>query len=83
MRIIDITEDKVERLSEHVEKLLRHAGKAMQLIEEFYGEGYGERDRDRDEDWDDDDRYGERHDYDRPSRRMGMRRRRRADGRYM
>ena len=46
--IIEITEDKVESLSEHLEKGLRHIGKAMQCVEglceqsERFGErGYG------------------------------------------
>lgn len=84
MKIIEITEDKVERLSEHIEKALRHAGKAMQALEEFYGEGYGERGHygERDDDWDDDERYGERYDYGRGGRRMGERRRRDSRGRY-
>jgi len=81
--MIEISEDKVSGLSEHVEKVLRHAGKAMQCIEEMcddygYGErgGYGERD---DDDWDGDDRMGER----RYGRGRGIRRRRDYRGRYM
>ena len=48
MRVIEITEDKVSKLSENIEKGLRYLGKAMQCIEEMeggqeYGERYGER----------------------------------------
>lgn len=79
--IIEVSEDKVSGLAEHIEKALRHAGKAMQCVEEMYdgGYGYGERDRD-DDDWDDDDRMSERRYY---GRGMGMRRRRDSRGRYM
>lgn len=84
--IIEVSEDKVSGLAEHIEKALRHAGKAMQCVEEMYdGDyGYGERGRygERDEeDWEDDDRMGERR-YGR-GRGMGMRRRRDSRGRYM
>lgn len=80
--IIEVTEDKMSGLSEHIEKALRHAGKAMQCIEDMYdgGHGYGERDED---DWDDDDdRMGERR-YGRRRGGMGERRRRDARGRYI
>lgn len=78
--MIQMPSEKVETLSEHIEKALRHAGKAMQLIDEYandmgergnYGRGgsYGNRSRDyygnRDEDW------------------MDERRRRDSMGRYM
>lgn len=67
--MVEISEDKVSNLSEHLEKGLRHIGKAMQCVDELCEEsrmgergGYG--------------RYGnrggymgERGDYD----RMGMR----------
>lgn len=53
--IVEITEDKITDLSEHLEKGLRHIGKAMQCIDELSQEshmgergGYG--------------RYGNRHD---------------------
>lgn len=83
--LIEISEDKVDRVAEHIEKALRHAGMAMQCVEEMYdnGYGYGERERDDDpSDWRGDERMGERG-YGR-GRYMGeRRRRRRADGRYM
>lgn len=86
--IIEVSEDKVSGLAEHIEKGLRHLGKAMQCVEEFYdGDyGYGERGRygerdDEDDDWRDDDRMGERR-YGR-GRGMGYRRRRDSRGRYM
>lgn len=43
--IIEITEDKVESLSEHLEKGLRHIGKAMQCVDGLYehSERFGER----------------------------------------
>lgn len=55
MQMIEITEDKITDLSEHLEKGLRHIGKAMQCIDELSQEsrmgergGYG--------------RYGNRYD---------------------
>lgn len=42
MKIIEITEDKVSKLSEHIEQGLRHVGKAMQCVESMM-EDYGER----------------------------------------
>lgn len=63
MRVIEITEDKVGKLTEHIEKGLRYIGKAMQCLDDLgHGSEYGER-------WEDDDesRYGERG-------RYGMRR---------
>lgn len=59
MKIIKITEDKKEKLSEYVEKMLRYGGKAMQCIEELDEGSMGERDDD-DDDWDDDDMMGYR-----------------------
>lgn len=44
MKIIEITETKMDKLSEHVEQGLRHLGKAMQCIDEWMQEGgMGER----------------------------------------
>ena len=66
--MIQITESKMEGLSENIRMGLRYLGKAMQCIEETTGDGYGERDYDeRREDynehngrrWSDDD-YGMR-----------------------
>lgn len=61
MYIIEITEDKLHSMAEHVEKGLRHMGKLMQCLEEleeeFSDEGaYGEKGRlgmrnDEEEDW--------------------------------
>ena len=60
MYVIEITEDKLQSMAEHVEKGLRHTGKLMQCIEEleedFSGSGaYGEKGRlgmrDEEEDW--------------------------------
>lgn len=95
MRIIEIREDKVSKLGEHIEQALRHAGKAMQCIEEMqhgmgervdygrYGmrDGYAMRDG-----------YGMREDMTHPYGEryermedddMGERRRSRMTGRYM
>lgn len=70
--LIEISEQKKEKLSEHIEKALHEMGKAMAICEQFGGEGsrggYGMRD---DEDWDDEEMIGER------------RRRSRRTGRYM
>lgn len=42
--MIEITEKKVDKLSEHIEESLRHLGKAMQCIDEWMQEGgMGER----------------------------------------
>lgn len=42
--MIEITEKKVEKLSEHIEQGLRHLGKAMSCVEEWMDEkGMGER----------------------------------------
>jgi hypothetical protein len=85
--LIEISEQKKEKLSEHIEKALHEMGKAMACVEQFGGE-YGQRDgsygnryddmgmRGRygmrdDEDWDEDEMMGER------------RRRSRRTGRYM
>lgn len=43
-KMIQIPSEKMENLSEHIEKALRYAGKAMQCIEEYiYGNDMGER----------------------------------------
>lgn len=41
--MIQITEDKMEGLSENIRKGFRYLGKAMQCLEEMSGDGYGER----------------------------------------
>lgn len=42
--MIEITESKASELSEHIEKSLRHMGKAMQCVEDMMEEsGFGER----------------------------------------
>lgn len=44
MMMIEITEQKVEKLSEHIEEGLRQLGKAMQCVEQMMEEsGMGER----------------------------------------
>lgn len=93
MMMIEITESKMNKLSEHVEESLRHMGKAMQCIDSWmegsemsHRGGYGNRGG-----------YGSRYgggssmgyrDYDdweemeeRPEE-MSERRRRRSNGRY-
>lgn len=83
MRVIRIDEGKKEKLSEHTEKILKHAGKLMQCLEDLEEGGYGERDDD-----DDDDDMGMRGSYRGGGYGMrdydgyGMRRSRRT-GRYM
>ena len=88
MRIIKITENKKEKLSDYAEKALKNMGKLMQCIEELDEEDddMGE----RMEDWEDDD-MGERGGYggsygggSRGGGSMGERRRRsRRTGRFM
>lgn len=43
--LIEISENKVNKLSDHIEESLKHLGKAMQCVSEWMeeGEGYGER----------------------------------------
>lgn len=42
--LIEITEKKAEKLSEHIEESLRHLGKAMQCVDEWMEDGgFGER----------------------------------------
>jgi coenzyme F420-reducing hydrogenase alpha subunit len=96
--MIEISEEKREKLSEHMEKILKHAGKAMQCIEELeeemghrgggamgrrYGD-MGERDNNRGG-YRNRGGYGERDDEDWvDDEPMGERRRRsRSTGRYM
>lgn len=88
MKIIEITVDKVESLSENIEKALHYAGKAMQCVEAMHG-GYAERDRygerysdPYDMGWREDERMNERHHAPRYDG-MGERRHRDAYGRYM
>ena len=55
MQIIEITESKVEKMSDYAEKMLKYGGKLMQCIEELSGdESMGRRERYYD---DDDERY--------------------------
>ena len=53
MKIVEITEHKMSKLSDHIEQGLRHLGKAMQCVDEWMEEGnmshrggYGMRDYD-------------------------------------
>ena len=82
MHLIEITEHKKEKLSEHIENALHEMGRAMQCAQSLGEHEYGHRDRNmirRDDDygmrehyeWDDDDM----------SERRG-RRRRDSMGRY-
>lgn len=43
--LIEISEQKVNKLSDHIEESLKHLGKAMQCVSEWMeeGEDYGER----------------------------------------
>ena len=59
MRIIKITENKKEKLSDYAEKALKNMGKLMQCIEDLDDEDMGE----RYDDDDDDDNMGERDGY--------------------
>lgn len=85
--IIEVSESKVDSLSENIEKALHYASKAMQCIDDLRGGGgYGERSHygeryERNDDWGD-GRMGERHFYD-PRYGMGERRYRDSRGRYM
>lgn len=86
MIIVKIPEEKVDKMAELAEKMLRYCGKLMQCIDEISNEDMGER-------WDDEDRYfdeenmGERGGYGRGgnsgrSGSMGERRGVRGTGRY-
>lgn len=87
--LIEITEKKAEKLSEHLEEGLRHIGKAMQCVDEWMEEsGMSERGRMnyRDEGRHSYGRYGNREDDDDEEyehyQRMNERRRRDSMGRY-
>lgn len=97
MIMIEISEQKKEKLSEHIEKALHELGKAMACVEQFGGE-YGQRGGSYGNRYDDDDmrmgmrgRYGMRgrmgyrdEDDDDDDEDFGERRRRsRRTGRYM
>lgn len=93
MYMIEITEDKMGKLSEHIEKSLKHMGKAMQCVDEWLEEGgMGERTNYRGGSYGSryGNRYGERGGYgmrdddEWEDEEMGERRRRnRRTGRYM
>ena len=84
--MIEISEGKANKLSEHIEESLKHLGKAMQCVSEMTEDGFGFGERNRpsnryggytgyredDDDWDRDDMMGER-----------RYRRRDSRGRYM
>lgn len=53
MKIIEITENKVEKMSELVEEMLLTGGKLMLCLEHLSGEMYGERRRMGRRDYDD------------------------------
>ena len=82
--MIKIEESKVEKMSDHAEKILKYAGKMMQCLEELSEGHMGERDEDWDEE-DDDDDFGMRGgSMGSRGGRMGERRMRsRRTGRYM
>lgn len=81
MVMIEISESKVEKMSDYAEKMVRYGGKLMQCLEELSnGESMGER-------WDDDEDYddmGERGGYGGVPGRGGYGNRRgvRGTGRY-
>lgn len=79
MKIVKITEGKRDKMVEHAEKMLRHAGKLMQCLDEL-GErdGMGERDDWDEGDWDEDDDD----DFGRRDEDMGRRRGVKYTGRY-
>ncbi len=89
MQIIEITESKIEKMSDYAEKMLRYGGKLMQCLEEISeGEGMGQREYDEYEEYDE---MGERGGYGGGSGRggsgggsgsMGQRRGVRGTGRY-
>ena len=74
MKVIKISEDKKEKMSDYAEKMLKYGGKLMQCIEDLEEGSMGERDDD-DDDWDDDDMMGYRY-----GGGMGERRYRREGG---
>lgn len=43
MYMIEVTEDKVSKLSDHIEKGLHHLGRAMSCVEQMMGSEYGDR----------------------------------------
>lgn len=82
--MVEISENKVEKMSDYAEKMLKYGGKLMQCLEELSeGEGMGQREYDEDEY---DDEMGERGYGNRGgggySGGMGQRRGKRGTGRY-
>lgn len=81
MIMIEINENKMHSLAENIEKALRYAGKAMQIIDDakHSNSGYNERNDDYsyDDDYDDMSRYGSR-----MGNRYGERNRNYRGGRY-
>ena len=62
MYMVEISENKVEKMSDYAEKMLRYGGKLMQCLAELSeGESMGQREYDED-DYDDDE-MGERGGY--------------------
>lgn len=62
--MIEISENKVNKLSDHIEESLKHLGKAMQCVSEWMeeGEGYGERNDYRGGSYGNRGRYNNRYD---------------------
>lgn len=56
--MIEISESKVDKLTDYAEKVLKYGGKMMQCIEEL-SEGEGMNERRNDDRYYDDDRYDE------------------------
>ena len=54
MYMVEISENKVEKMSDYVEKMLKYGGKLMQCLEEASEGSMGQREDD-DEDYEDDD----------------------------
>lgn len=50
MKMIEISDKKVKKMSEHVEEILELGGKLMLCLEKLNEEMYGERRRDREYD---------------------------------
>lgn len=88
MRIVQITEDKVSKMSDCVEKMLHYGGRLMSCIKEMEGGYYGERNGNYGERSWNPDRMGFREpEWEDPEMRMnsryGERRMRDSRGRFM
>lgn len=85
--MVEISENKVEKMSDYAEKMLKYGGKLMQCLEELSESSMGQREYDEDDE--EEDEMGERGGYgsrggygNRGGGGMGQRRGVKGTGRY-